>query len=672
MSDDHAAGVDVGGTFTDVVIVARSGDTLRPRAIKTPTTPDDQGEGVANGLDASGSGDAVRLVCHGTTTATNAILERDVARTVLVTTTGFADVLIIGRQARPSLYDLAVTRPEPLVASDMVVTVDERMGADGGVVVELTDEEVGRVVDEVAELRPDSVAVSLLFSYADDAHERRLCAALEDHLDVPVTRSSALLPEFREYERASTCTLNAAIAPRMHRYLSGLHRRLPDVTISVMMSGGGTTDIDSAAAEPVHTLLSGPAAGVVAAGAIAAAAGYPDAVAFDMGGTSTDVCLIRGGQPEMSSESSIDRLPFRTPSVAIHTVGAGGGSIAWIDRGGALRVGPRSAGAVPGPACYANGGTEPTVTDAHCVLGHLDPDRQLGGGLTLDVGAAGQAVGTLPDDADGARGILTVVRATMSRALRKVSTERGVDPGGLALVAYGGAGPLHASALARDLGMRAVIVPPAAGVLSALGLLLAPPRAEVSRTLMTAAGDDLDDVWRQLSDEAGKALQAQGAVGEPTLTRIAECRYVGQSHELRVDAGDGDGRGRAQRAGGRGPDIVATFHRAHEEAYGYRMPEEQVQLVTARVVAEGEPVLAEPPGEWEHDTAEERTRDVVIDRDRVTTRVVSRGALDVGTELTGPVLVEQSDTTTLLAPTDTAHIDEHRNLIITFDDGQGG
>jgi N-methylhydantoinase A len=658
VSDDHAAGVDVGGTFTDVVIVARSGDALRPRAVKTPTTPDDQGEGVADGLDADGSGDAVRLMCHGTTTATNAILERDVARTVLVTTAGFADMLIIGRQARPALYDLAVTRPEPLVAADMVVTVDERIGGDGGVVVELSDEEIDRVVDEVAAREPESVAVSLLFSYAEDSHERRLCTALEDRLGVPVTRSSALLPEFREYERASTCTLNAAVAPRMHRYLSGLDERLPEMTISVMMSGGGTTGLDHAAEEPVHTLLSGPAAGVVAAGAIAAAAGYPDAVAFDMGGTSTDVCLVRGGQPEISSESSIDRLPFRTPSVAIHTVGAGGGSIAWIDQGGALRVGPRSAGADPGPACYGSGGTEPTVTDAHCVLGHLDPDRQLGGGLELDVGAAEDAVTTLPDDADGARGILTVVRATMSRALRKVSTERGVDPGGLALVAYGGAGPLHASALARDLGMRAVIVPPAAGVLSALGLLLAPPRAEVSRTLMTAASDDLGDVWRQLSDEAGTALQAQGAVGDPTLTRIAECRYAGQSHELRVDAGDGD--------------VAAAFHRAHEEAYGYQMPDEQVQLVTARAVAEGEPVLAEPPCEWEHDTADERSRDVVIDGEQVTARVVSRGALRVGIELTGPALVEQSDTTTLLGAADTAHIDEHHNLIITFDDGQDG
>jgi len=666
VSADHAAGVDVGGTFTDVVIVARSGNALRPRAIKTPTTPQDQGVGVADGLAAGESGDAVRLLCHGTTTATNAVLERDIARTVLVTTAGFADVLIIGRQARPALYDLTVTRPEPLVPADMVVTADERTAADGSTVVELTDDEIDRVVDEVAALEPESVAVSLLFSYADDTHERRLCDALTDRLGMPVTRSSALLPEFREYERASTCTLNAAVAPRMHRYLSGLDDRLPDVTISVMMSGGGTTSLGHAADEPVHTLLSGPAAGVVAAGAIAAAAGYPDAVAFDMGGTSTDVCLIRGGQPEISSESSIDRLPFRTPSVAIHSVGAGGGSIAWIDQGGALRVGPRSAGADPGPACYGNGGTEPTVTDAHCVLGHLDPDRQLGGGLKLDVDAAEEAVGTLPDDADGARGIVTVVRATMSRALRKVSTERGVDPAGLALVAYGGAGPLHASALARDLGMRAVIVPPAAGVLSALGLLLAPPRAEVSRTLMTAADDDLDQVWRQLADEAAEALQAQGAVGRPTLTHIAECRYAGQSHELRVDAGEGDGRGRAQRAGGRGPDIVATFHRAHEEAYGYQMLDERVQLVTARVVAEGAPVLTEPPDEWEHDTADEHTRDVVVDGEQVTARVVSRGLLEVGTELAGPALVEQSDTTTLLGAADTAHIDEHHNLVITF------
>lgn len=652
MSDEQAAGVDVGGTFTDVVIVARDGTTLRPRAIKTPTTPADQGQGVVDGLGAGGAAGTVTLMGHGTTTATNAILERDVARTALVTTSGFADVLVIGRQARPALYDLTVTRPEPLVPPDLVVTVDERVAADGRVVVALTEHEIDRVVDDVEALAPEAVAVSLLFSYAGDAHERRLCAALEQRLGVPVTRSSALLPEFREYERASTCALNAAVAPRMSRYLAGLDDRLPDATITVMMSGGGTTGLAHAARQPVHTLLSGPAAGVVAAGAIANAAGFPDAVAFDMGGTSTDVCLIRGGQPEVSSSSSIDRLPFRTPSVAVHTVGAGGGSIAWIDQGGALRVGPRSAGADPGPACYGRGGTEPTVTDAHCVLGHLDPGRRLGGGLTLDVDAARRSVATLPDDADGAWGILTVVRATMSRALRKVSTERGVAPSGLALVAYGGAGPLHASALARDLGMRVVIVPPAAGVLSALGLLLAAPRAEVSRTLMADAGDDLEPVWATLSEDAARGLRDRGADGEPTLRRIADCRYAGQSHELRVDASAGD--------------VAARFHQAHEQAYGYQMPDEQVRLVTARVLAEGEPVLAEPPGLWRHDRADERTQDVVVDGERVTARVVPRGSLGPGDELVGPALVEQSDTTSLLAPRDRGHIDEHHNLIITF------
>ena len=657
MADDLAAGVDVGGTFTDVVVVARDGTTLAPRAVKTPTPPNDQGVGVVNGLTAAAGGatgdrSALSLMAHGTTTATNAVLERDLARTVLVTTRGFADVLVIGRQARPALYDLTITRPQPLVPRDLVVTVDERIAADGGVVIALDDDEIARVVAAVADLRPEAVAVSLLFSYANDGHERRLCAALEARLDVPVTRSSELLPEFREYERASTCVLNAVVAPRMRRYLGGLDARLPDTTISVMMSGGGTTDLAYAAHAPVHTLLSGPAAGVVAAGAIASAAGYPDAVAFDMGGTSTDVCLIRDGQPQIAGNSAIDRLPFRTPAVAIHTVGAGGGSIAWVDRGGALRVGPRSAGADPGPACYGKGGEAPTVTDAHCVLGHLDPQRELGGGLRLDVDAARAVMATLPADAHGATGVLTVVRATMARALRRVSTEQGGDPGGLALVAYGGAGPLHASPLARELGMRAVIVPPAAGVLSALGLLLAPPRAEASRTLMTAASEDVEEVWSRLAAAATDQLRAQGAVGEPTVTRVAECRYAGQSHELRVSADGGD--------------LAAAFHAAHEQAYGYRMPDEPVQLVTARAVAEGAPVLAAPPGAWEQQRRAPATRRIVVDGEEVEATIVSRGALSPGEQVHGPALVEQSDTTTLVAPGDRAEVDDHHNLIITF------
>ncbi|MGH4006326.1 MAG: hydantoinase/oxoprolinase family protein, partial [Pseudonocardiaceae bacterium] len=496
--------------------------------------------------------------------------------------------------------------------------------------------------------------VSLLFGYAGDEHERRLCDALK-RLDVPITRSSALLREFREYERASTCVLNAAIEPVMRRYLSNLTARLDGPTITVMTSGGGTAGIDFVAGAPVHTLLSGPAAGVVAAGAVACGAGFGDAIAFDMGGTSTDVCLIRGGQPEVSTSAQIAGLPFRTPAVGIHTVGAGGGSIAWVDTGGALRVGPRSAGADPGPACYGLGGTEPTVTDAHCVLGHLDADRELGGGLRLDINAAADAVGALPESAGGAPGILAVVQATMARALRKVSTERGVDPAGLALVAYGGAGPLHATALARELGCRAVVVPPAPGVLSALGLLLAPARYEASRTVMAPADDDLTGAWAALEDQARQELHRQGVAGEITVSRIADARYAGQSHELRIAV-----------AGG--ADLAQLLHHAHREAYGYAMPDERVLVVTLRVVARGDPILPQPPGDWDQgEPAPERSREIGIAGETVKARVVSRAGLASGDEVSGPALIEQSDTTTLLAAGEVAVVDDADNLVVRLD-----
>jgi N-methylhydantoinase A len=654
------AGVDVGGTFTDVVVYAAG---HRPRAVKVPTTPDNQAvgveRGVAQGWAETGANSEhsvqLRLLPHGTTTATNAVLERKVARTVLVTTDGFADVLQIARQDRPALYDLVVTRPEPLVPHDRVVTVIERTGPDGEVVIALTDEEIKRVVRRVEGLEPESVAISLLFSYARDEHERRLADALAG-LHVPITRSSVLLPEFREFERTSTCVLNAAIEPVMRRYLSNLTDRLPGPTITVMTSGGGTAGVDFVAGAPVHTLLSGPAAGVVAAGAVARGAGFADAIALDMGGTSTDVCLITAGRPEVSTSAQIAGLPFRTPAVGIHTVGAGGGSIAWVDAGGALRVGPGSAGAEPGPACYGLGGTEPTVTDAHCALGHLDPDRQLGsgdnGGLRLDINAATEAIGALPESAGAAPGILAVVRATMARALRKVSTERGVDPAGLALVAYGGAGPLHATALARELGCRAVVVPPAPGVLSALGLLLAPPRYEASRTVMAPVEEDLTDTWAALEDQARQELHRQGVRGEITVSRVADARYAGQSHELRITvAADAD--------------LAGLLHRAHQQAYGYAMPEERVLVVTLRVVVRGEPVLSGPPGDWDQgQPAPERSREIGIDDQTVTARVVSRAALATGDEVRGPALIEQPDTTTLLAADEVGVLDDAGNLVV--------
>ncbi|MDA3646974.1 hydantoinase/oxoprolinase family protein [Saccharopolyspora indica] len=647
MSDEveACAGVDVGGTFTDVVLHAPG---RRPKAVKVPTTPDDPAEGVRRGVRESLGEGTLRLLPHGSTTATNAVLERKIARTAFVTTAGFTDVLQIARQNRPALYDLSVTKPEPLVARELVVAVEERMGPDGEPVIALTDSEVERVVDAVRRLEPESIAVSLLFSYACDDHERRLCAALAE-VGVPITRSSALLPEFREFERASTCVLNAAIEPVMHRYLSGLVSRLPGPVITVMTSGGGTAGVDFAATAPVHTLLSGPAAGVVAAGAVARSAGFDDAIAFDMGGTSTDVCLIRGGHPEVSTGSEIAGLPFRTPVVGIHTVGAGGGSIAWVDAGGALRVGPRSAGADPGPACYGAGGREPTVTDAHCALGHLDPARELGGGLRLDAEAARSALAELPEPASG---VLAVVRATMARALRKVSTERGVDPAGLALVAYGGAGPLHATALARELGCPAVVVPPAPGVLSALGLLLAPPRFEASRTVLADAGDDLSQIWSDLAEEAWRELEKQGVTTDIALSKVADMRYAGQSHELRIDVDDETG-------------AAELLHAAHREAYGYEIRDERVEVVTLRVVAQGEPVLAAPPGNWDQGSPDRKPdREIGIGDRVVRARVVARAALRTGDEITGPALVEQPDTTTLLGDGEVAVVDDAENLVV--------
>ncbi|MGH8902679.1 MAG: hydantoinase/oxoprolinase family protein [Egibacteraceae bacterium] len=650
------AGVDVGGTFTDVVVVAPGG---RPRAVKVPTTPDDQGEGVVEGLRIGLDGGEVALVGHGTTTATNAILERKIARTVLVVTDGFADVLAIGRQDRPSLYDLRAVRPAPLVGRDHVVTAVERTAADGSCVVALSDATIARVVDDVAALDPESVAVSLLFSWANPGHERSLCEAIAARLPgVSITRSSALLPELREYERASTCVLNAAVAPVMRRYLSRLAARVPRSTVTVMTSGGGTAGLEFLADAPVHTLLSGPAAGVVAAAAVADSAGFADALAFDMGGTSTDVCLVTGGRPTIAVEAEIGGFPLRTPAVGVHTVGAGGGSVAWVDAGGALRVGPRSAGARPGPACYGLGAQEPTVTDAHCALGHFDLSQPLGGGaLRLDPHAAERALATLPEGS-GAAGILRVVRATMARALRRVSTERGVDPAGLALVAYGGAGPLHATALARELGCAAVVVPPAPGVLSALGLLLAPPRHESSRTVMAAPSDDLAQVFGELEDAATAELARQGTPEPVTLSSLADCRYAGQSYELRVEAEPGG-------------DLAAAFAQAHRTAYGYALPDEPVEVVTVRVVAEGRavlPVSAVGGGlDWDQGPARpDRERQIDAGDGAVAARVLDRASLDPGDRLQGPALIEQPDSTTLLATGEKGEVDPAGNLIIRW------
>jgi N-methylhydantoinase A len=537
-------GVDVGGTFTDAVLVEGG----RVRTAKVPTA-ERQEESVLAAARAVGAGAPERFT-HGTTVATNALLERKGARTALVATEGFEHVLHLRRQNRAHLYRLCAEHPEPLVPLERCVGVRERVGPEG--VVEPL--ELGSLPD----LDAEAVAVCLLFSFREPAHERSVAEEVRRRLPrAHVVASHEVAPEFREYERASTTAVDAYLGPVLAGYLNALARACARTDMPeplVMRSSGGLATLAEAAAHPAFALLSGPAAGVVGAGRAAAAAGFDRAISFDMGGTSTDVCLIESGVAERSGERSVGGLPVRLPTVDVHTVGAGGGSIARRDAGGALLVGPESAGAHPGPACYGHGGTRPTVTDANLLLGRL-PQR-LAAGLELDREAARAAMGEL-DPGD----VIRAVDAEMLRALRIVSVERGRDPRDCALVAFGGAGPLHACALAEELGIETVLVPEAAGVLSAFGLAVADERRDSVRTVLAPL-------------EEAAALQADGE---------ADLRYRGQSFELTVPLGEG---------------LAERFHAAHEERYGYADRTREIELVAVRTAeVRSGPDLHLEPGE---------------------------------------------------------------------------
>jgi N-methylhydantoinase A len=521
-------GVDVGGTFTDAVLLADGELTTA----KVPTAQR-QEESVLAAARAVGA-QALERFSHGTTAATNALLERKGARTAFVATEGFEHLLHVRRQARRHLYRLCEPQAEPVVPLDRCYGVRERLGPDG--VLEPLD------LESIPAIEAEAVAVCLLFSFRDSSHERAVVEELRRRLPAArVVASHEVAPEFREYERASTTAIDAYLGPAVSRYLAALEETAREAGLPeplVMRSSGGVATVAEAAAHPALVLVSGPAAGVVGAALLARAAGMDNAISFDMGGTSTDVCLIAGGEAERTAERDVAGLPLRLPTVDVHTVGAGGGSIAWRDAGGALRVGPRSAGAHPGPACYGRGGGEPTVTDANLLLDRLPP--RLAGGVELDRRAAERALGELDPGA-----VVEVVNAEMLRALRLVSVERGHDPREFALVAFGGAGPLHACALAEELGVETVLVPAAAGVLSALGLVASDER----RDHVTSYVRPLEDVGELPSD------------GE------AELRYRGQSFELTVPLQ---------------PDLAEAFHRAHEERYGYADRGKPIELVAVR------------------------------------------------------------------------------------------
>jgi N-methylhydantoinase A len=638
-SSGPSAGIDVGGTFTDLV----AWDGLHLETGKVPSTPDDQSSGVIDAVRQLPA--APQSVIHGTTVATNALLEGRGATTALVTTDGFEDVLAIGRQDRPSLYDSMADRPEPLAPRRAGVSRDATVG------------------DEIPDLgQPESIAVSLLYGYRSRDRESAIGGGLaKRYPGVPISLSSEVVAEFREFERTSTTVLNAYLRPEMSRYLGRLAEELERAgvgEVGVMRSSGGLMSLHDAARLPAAALLSGPAGGVVAAARLSLDMGYDRAISFDMGGTSTDVSRIEDGEPQLTYERPIAGYPCRMASVDIHTVGAGGGSIAWRDPGGSLRVGPHSAGAVPGPAAYGMGGTTATVTDANVFLGRIGA---LGKSLALDIAAGRHAIAALAADlgmeaAEAARGVVTVVEETMAGAIRRVSVEEGVDPRGAVLVAFGGAGGLHAAALAKRLDMAAAVVPRHAGVFSALGLLLSPPRVDVA--LSISGVDELAGALESVIDAAGDNLEAAAGTRGSIATQV-DVRYVGQSHELSIP----------HDVAAPVEAIAAGFHRLHRARNGFARPSDPVEIVTVRAVAQGRPVLTWedlPPLETSSGT-EPVTREILTaDGTTRAAFVYQRDVLGPGALIDGPAVIEDAEATAYLAPEDRATVAVNGALVIEW------
>ncbi len=664
-------GVDVGGTFTDLAVW----DGNRLHIGKTSTTTD-QSEGVVAGARELLGDRRVSAFLHGTTVATNALLERRGARTALVTDRGFRDLIEIGRQDRPALYDSFADRAIPLVPRDGRFEVAregrEEVAADGpedraptGERDAASDGPADELLTSLVSYAPEAVAVCLLYGYAHPEHEERIAELITDHLDVPVSRSSAVSGEFREFERLSTTILNAYLTPVVERYLRSLRTRAADAglpeRLEVMRSSGGLMSVESACELPAAVLLSGPAGGVVASAELGRALDLAHVVSFDMGGTSTDVCRIDDGRPEVSYERAIDGLPCRLPSVAVHTVGAGGGSIAWVDGGGALRVGPQSAGAQPGPACYARGGTEATVTDANLVLGRIDPQGRLAGTVDLDAEAARRAVTELGEriglgPVETALGIVRVAEEHMARAIRVVSVEEGSDPREATLVSFGGAGGLHASALARNLEMAGVVVPPYAGVFSAVGLLLSPRRTDRARSAEVDL-DDPDALARLADAVAGDAREELSDSDVEVAVRV-DVRYLGQAHETPVPYEPGDDA----------TTIAERFHVAHRQRNGFARPEDPIEIVTVRAEATAPPGLTwdrlpevSPTG-----SAHRGHREVTTTDGPVTADVWWRAGLAADDEVVGPAIIEEREATTFVAPGERAVVHASGALRITW------
>jgi N-methylhydantoinase A len=694
--------IDTGGTFTDCVWIDKASGRLR--MLKVFSTPADPSQAIVEALskiDHIGE----FIILHGTTVGTNTLLERKGARTALVTTAGFEDAIEIGRQARPKLYDFFFDRVDPLIPKELRFGIEERVASDGEILTAPSRADLKSLADEVAEKQPESIAISLLFSFANPKNELAVTEALKT-LGIPLSISHQILPEFREYERTSTVVINAYLQPIMQRYLENLERRAGELAlfesksdptrsveerrfsaaksaprnvgalaprIFVMQSSGGITALAAAAREPVRTLLSGPAGGVVGAAASARASDFERIIAFDMGGTSTDVSLVEGA-PTTANDAQVAGLPVSVPMLDIHTVGAGGGSLARFDAAGVLRVGPESGGADPGPICYGRG-TQPTVTDANLLLGRLQPQRFLGGDFTLDLDRTRRITREWLKRQQSsltlerfAAGVIRVVNATMEKAIRVVSIERGRDPRDFALVAFGGAGALHACALAEALSIPHVIVPAMPGALSALGILVSDVVKDYSRTVLWRVSEKipharLEQEFSELKKQAAKNFQQEAWTGRVVYQRSIDLRYRGQGYELNLPFSR---------------NLLKEFEQEHHRRYGYAHPVREVELVTIRLRAAvksttahvgnarvGTGTLARP-GRAKIGRLSTPKVPVLFDGKKLLTSIHSRETLKPSRTYRGPAIITEYSATTVIPPKKRFHLDPARNLIVTI------
>jgi N-methylhydantoinase A len=676
-------GIDVGGTFTDLLLFDERSGAMR--LLKTPSTPSDQSIGILTGIqqliEESGvPASEIAGLLHGTTVSTNIVLEEKGARVGLLVTENFEQVLHLARSQTPGPLAgwIIMQKPDPLADLELTRGIRERVNARGDVVTPLDEPAARRAVRELIDLGAEAITVSLMHSYANPQHEQRLKAIVEEIApDMTVSLSSEILPEFREYERTLVTVMNAYVRPSMRRYLTGFEEKLNSIqfkpNVNIVRSDGGLMSIERASQSPVHTMLSGPAGGVSGAAFMASLAGYPQALGFDMGGTSTDVSLIQDGKPTISRQTSIGYYPIKVPSVDVHSVGAGGGSIAHVPMTGALRVGPESAGAVPGPACYGKGGDRPTVTDANVVLGRLPP-QILGGKMLLDVKASEEAVAKIAralslDVHQAAQGILDIVNENMLGALRLVTVQKGLDPREFALVAFGGAGPMHGNAMAALAGCYPAIVPPTPGVLSALGFLYSDVKNEFAqtfvRTIDEADPNQIGDILTRLGREARAWLRDEGVEeSRQRLNYEADVRYFRQGYEFSLEI-DPDRLG-----SGALTDLAARFGLAHERIYGFKL-DHPVELVNLRAVGVGAvQKMSLPKFEKEGPDA----RAAIVEQHRayfdgsfISANIYDRNKLRAGNRVSGPAIVVQMDATTVIHPKHVGEVDEYLNILIKPD-----